>query len=78
VAEYEWRDSDPRDLVRRDMVQLLRRGSPAIAASGVLALWLRSTAPRWAAMFLGMSVAWLISVAIQAKDLRARWGPYAC
>jgi hypothetical protein len=73
MAEFEWRDSDSTDLVRRDRLRLVQQGGPVILASGLLAVWLRSTAPGWAAAFLGMSIAWIASVATQLATFRSRW-----
>ena len=73
MAEFEWIARDASDLVRRDRIRVIQQGSPAIVASGLMALWLNTTAPAWAAVFLGMCVAWVVSVATQVYALPSRW-----
>lgn len=73
MAEFEWTAKDASDLVRRDRTRVLRQGSPAIVASALVALWLKSSAPGLAALFLGMCVAWVISVWSQIHALGSRW-----
>ena len=73
MTQFEWAPEDAADLIRRDRGRALRQGSPIILAAGLMALWLRTTAPSWAAVFLGMCVAWALSLATQMKSLRSRW-----
>ena len=73
MAEFEWTAKDARDLVRRDRIRVLQQASPAIVASALVALWLNGQAPWLSALFLGMSVAWVVSVWSQMHTLGSRW-----
>src|SRR5262252_7983975 len=65
MAELDWQASDSRDLVRRDRTRALLYGLPCLVVSGLFAVWLKRHEPFLAAVFLGMFIAWLLTVALQ-------------
>ncbi len=73
MADLEWQASDSRDLIRRDRRRAWVQGIPFLGLSGLFALWLKRSEPVLAAVFLGVFIAWLLSVALQIYWAPSRW-----
>jgi hypothetical protein len=76
MVDFEWRIEDAQDLIRRDQRKALLANSPFPLAAALIALWLRSTAPLVAAVFLGMCMAWTMSLFSVWQSIRRNWRAY--
>ena len=76
MGDIDWRREDVGDLVRRDRRLLLQQGSPFVVASAVFGMWLRGTWPIVSGVFLGMSLAWVLSLVSSWRSSSKRWQVY--
>jgi hypothetical protein len=73
VAEVEWKASDSHDLIRRDRKTAISQGIPVMAGAALFALWLGKDEADLAAVFVGMFIAWLLSVIVTIVGAPRRW-----
>lgn len=59
-----------------EVTRILQWQTPFPVAAFVVALWLRPSTPGWAAVTLGMAIAWLISIIWSVQSIRARYADY--
>jgi hypothetical protein len=76
MAELDWRFEDAADLVRRDRKRVLAANSAWPLAALVLWLWLRTSAPVVAGVFLGMGLAWGLSLLSAWRAVARSWRSY--
>src|SRR5262249_15283392 len=76
MAEFEWRPDDVRDLIRRDLVRSIQLNSAFPVAAALLWLWLRGSSPSLAMVFLGMCIAWAVSLLSGLRVVMQRWRTY--
>jgi hypothetical protein len=59
-----------------EVSQILQWQTPFPVAAFLVALWLRPSVPGWAAVTLGMAIAWLLSIIWSVHAIRARYAAY--
>ena len=76
VATFHLDRKDLDDMLNVEVSQILQWHTPFPVAALVVAIWLRASTPGWAALTLGMAIAWLISIIWAVHAIRARYAGY--
>ena len=76
VATFSVDRTDLDAMLNVEVGQVLQWQTPFPVAALVMAIWLRSTTPGWAAVVLGMALAWLISIIWWVHAIRSRYAMY--